>query len=145
MDLDDGGVDHGELHIRIIRYSLEKPLENIGLHPVAIALEDRVPLAEKLGKVAPRTASARDPKHGLNKQPIVAAAPPRIARLSQAIRLHLRPLGVGHYESVHPKLESRQTHNGNPNSQQTLACQGFTSSPLSGILADQPRRPAALS
>jgi hypothetical protein len=53
MDLDDGGVDHGELHIRIIRYSLEKPLENIGLHPVAIALEDRVPLAEKLGKVAP--------------------------------------------------------------------------------------------
>jgi hypothetical protein len=113
MDLDDGGVDHGELHIRIIRYSLEKPLENIGLHPVAIALEDRVPLAEKLGKVAPRTASASDPKHGLNKQPIVGAAPPRIARLSQAIRLHLRPLGVGHYESVHPKLESRQTHNGN--------------------------------
>src|SRR5271155_1777749 len=62
MDLDDGGVDHGELHIRIIRYSLEMPLENIGLHPVAIALEDRVPLAEKLRKVAPRTASARDPK-----------------------------------------------------------------------------------
>src|SRR5271169_4884882 len=120
MDLDDGGVDHGELHIRIIRYSLEKPLENIGLHPVAIALEDRVPVAEKLGKVAPRTASARDPKHRLNKQPIVAAAPSGIARLSQAMPLHLRPLAVDHHESFHPKLESPQTRNANPNSQQTL-------------------------
>jgi hypothetical protein len=29
------------------------------------------------------------------------------------MRLHLRPLGVSQYESFHPKLESRSSHDGN--------------------------------
>jgi hypothetical protein len=59
MRLDDGGLDHGERNVRIIRRGLEKSLENIGFHPVAIALEDRVPFAEKLRKVTPGAAGAR--------------------------------------------------------------------------------------
>jgi hypothetical protein len=53
MDLDDGGVDQGVLQIRRVRAGLERPYEDIGLNPVAEALERRVPLAEKLGQVAP--------------------------------------------------------------------------------------------
>ncbi|MBY0318679.1 MAG: hypothetical protein K2X72_08155 [Reyranella sp.] len=52
MDLDDGGIDHGAFHVRLVRAGLEKPDENIGFDPVAIALEHRVPLAEER---SPRT------------------------------------------------------------------------------------------
>jgi N-acyl homoserine lactone hydrolase len=36
------------------------------------------------------------------------------------MRLHLRPLGVGQYESFHPKLESQPAIRWNPESQQAL-------------------------
>jgi hypothetical protein len=36
-------------------------------------------------------------------------------------RLHLRPLGVSQNESVHPQLESQQSPDENPESEQTLA------------------------
>ncbi len=44
----------------------------------------------------------------------------RIAVLSQAMRLHHRPLGVRQNESIHPKLESRTKAGENPEPQQTL-------------------------
>jgi hypothetical protein len=37
------------------------------------------------------------------------------------MRLHLRPLGVGQNEAIHPQLESHQAPAVNPKSQQTLA------------------------
>jgi hypothetical protein len=37
--------------------------------------------------------------------------------------LHLRPLGVCQYESIHPKLESQPSLRWNPDSQQPLALQ----------------------
>ena len=46
VDLDDGGIHHGVLHVRLIRSGIKKPLENIRSHPVAIPLEDGVPAAE---------------------------------------------------------------------------------------------------
>ncbi|HWT30299.1 MAG TPA: hypothetical protein VN240_04650 [Propylenella sp.] len=39
MDLDDGGVDHGELHVWLIRAGLEKPNEHIGFDPITVSLE----------------------------------------------------------------------------------------------------------
>ncbi len=68
MDLDDRGVDHRKLHVRIIRYGVKKTLEDIALHPIAKALEDRVPLAEKFGKSRQGLAV-----RALNKKPIVGA------------------------------------------------------------------------
>src|SRR4051794_40488736 len=36
VHLDDGGIDHGVFHVRLIRDRIEQPFENIGSHPVAI-------------------------------------------------------------------------------------------------------------
>ena len=46
IDLDDCCIDDGVFHVRFIRTGLEKPHENVGFNPVAVSLEDRVPLAE---------------------------------------------------------------------------------------------------
>jgi len=109
VNLDDGGVDHRIFHVRIVRYRIEKPFENIGFHPIPKPLEHRVPLAEHRRKIAPGTPRARDPQNRLDKQAVVRAAAPRIARLAQTVRLHLRPLGVPQHKpyTLHLKLLSR--------------------------------------
>jgi len=94
VDLDDGSVDHRKLHVGIIRNGSENPFENIAVHPMAEPLEDRVPVPEILGQVAPRSAGARNPQHRLQKQPTVAAGPTGIGFLAEAMRLHLRPLRI---------------------------------------------------
>jgi hypothetical protein len=95
VDLDDGGVDHGVLHVRLLRGGIEKPFENIGFYPVSIPLEDAVPGAKLDWKVAPRTAGSRDPQHRLDKPPVILAAATGVRLLPQAMWLHFRPLGVG--------------------------------------------------
>jgi len=102
VNLDDGGVDHGVLHIGIIRASLEKPNENIGFDPVSVALEDGVPVAEKGRQITPGTARANHPQNRLDKEPIVSAAATRVRWLAQAVRFHSRPLGVCQYKTFHP-------------------------------------------
>jgi hypothetical protein len=54
VNLDDGGVDHGVFHVRVIRDRIENPFEDIALNPVAETRKDRVPFAEHLRQVAPR-------------------------------------------------------------------------------------------
>jgi hypothetical protein len=34
MDFDDGGIDHGVFHVRLVRAGLKQPDENAGLDPV---------------------------------------------------------------------------------------------------------------
>ncbi len=121
VDLDDGGVDHGELHVWLVRAGLEKPNENIGFDPITVSLEDRVPVAEEGWQVTPWTPRARDPQYRLDEEPVVAAASSGVGRLAQAMRFHSRPLGVRQHESFHPKLESQSSSRWNPKSQQTLA------------------------
>ena len=122
MNFDDGRVDHGVLHVRLIRCGVEKPPENIGFDPITVAFEHRVPVAEQTRQVPPRAPRSRDPQDRLKETPIVPAATPGVARLAKTMRFHLRPLGVAQNESFHPKLESRQTLKGNPESQQALGC-----------------------
>src|SRR5271157_1067950 len=121
VDLDDGGVDHGVFHIRLVRDGLEQPLPHIRLHPVAEPRIHADPAAEGGRQIAPGTACARNPKHRLQKQPVILAPAPGIARLAQTQRLHPRPLGVSQNESVHPKLESHPASDENPESKQALA------------------------
>ena len=102
VDFDDGGIDHGVFHVRIIRDGVEQTLENAGFGPVPEARERTVPVPERRRQVAPRAARAGYPKHSLDKQPVVLATAPGIARLAQTQRFHLRPLGVAQYKSVHP-------------------------------------------
>lgn len=131
MNLDDCRVDHGELHVRIIRCGFEYPPEDAGLHPIAIPLEHRIPVAERRRQVSPWAARAGDPQHGFEKQTVVTSCAAGIARLAQTKRLHLRPLGVSQNESVHTKLhselESRTCQSVNPESQQTLERNSTTS------------------
>src|SRR4051812_17412800 len=114
MDLDDGGVDQGVFHVGLVRDGIEQPLPDARLHPIAEAGEDAVPVSKRRRQIAPGTARARNPQHGFDKQAVVLAAAPRIARLAQATRFHLRPWGVGQKESIHPKLESQPSLDGNP-------------------------------
>ena len=62
MDLDDGGVDHGVFHVWRVGAGLEKPGENIRFDPVAVALENSVPVAEERRKIAPRASRPHDPR-----------------------------------------------------------------------------------
>src|SRR5580692_2904906 len=121
MDLDDGGVDHGVFHVGRVGAGLEKPGENVRLDPVAVALENSVPVAEERWKITPRASRPHDPKHRFDEAAVVASAAPGVRWLTQAMRLHLRPLGVCQYESFHPKLESQSSLRWNPDSQQALA------------------------
>ena len=102
---------------------LEKPDENIGFDPIAIALEDSVPVAEKGRKIPPRASRPHDPEHRFDKAAVVAPASSRVRRLAQTMRFHLRPLGVRQHKSFHPKLESR--HHG-------------ANAPSAGLTSDQP-------
>src|SRR5580700_5585833 len=120
MDLDDGGVDHGVFHVWRVGAGLEKPGENVRLDPVAVALENSVPIAEERWKITPRASRPHDPKDRFDEAAVVASAAPGVRRLTQTMRLHLRPLGVCQYESFHPKLESQPSLRRNPDSQQTL-------------------------
>src|SRR3546814_4313104 len=70
-------------------------------------MEDGVPVAEGARQVAPRAARAHHPQHRFDEEPVVASAASRVRRLSQAMRFHLRPLGVSQHKSFHPKLESQ--------------------------------------
>ena len=101
VDFDDRGVDHGIFHVRLCRHRIEQPFENIRLHPVAVALEHRVPASERRRQIAPRAAGPNDPQHRLDKAPIVAPTPARIAWLPKAMGFHLRPLGVSQNKSIH--------------------------------------------
>src|SRR4249920_2237769 len=120
MDLDDGGVDHGVFHVRRVGAGVEKPCKNARLDPVAVALENSVPVAEERRKITPRASRPHDPKDSFHKATVVASAAPGVRRLTQTMRLHLRPLGVRQYESFHLKLESQPSLKWNPDSQQAL-------------------------
>src|SRR6476661_3758071 len=97
---------HGVFHVRIIRDGVEKPFE-LGFDPIAETREHAVPMAERGRQIAPWTAGPHDPKHRFDETAIITSAAPRIARLAEAMRFHLRPLGISQHESFHPKLESQ--------------------------------------
>src|ERR1700675_606404 len=120
MDFDDSGIDHGVFHVRRVGAGLEEPGENARLDPVSVALENSVPVAEQRRKITPRASSPHDPKDSFHKAAVVASAAPAVRRLTQTMRLHLRPLGVRQYESFHLKLESQPSRGWNPDSQQAL-------------------------
>ena len=124
VNLDDCRINHRELHVWIVRYGIEYPSENAGLHPIPIALEDRIPVAEHRRQIPPGAARSGNPQHRFEKQTIVTSAATRVRRLTQTMRLHPRPLGVRQNESIHAKLlsklESRPSRFVNPDSQQAL-------------------------
>jgi hypothetical protein len=122
MELDDGGVDHGVFHVRLVRDRVEQALPHVRLCPVAETRVHAVPVAEGARQFAPWTARAGDPQYCPDKQAVVLAAASGIARFAETNRFHLRPLGISQNESFHPKLESQPSPNENLESQQALDC-----------------------
>jgi hypothetical protein len=94
VNFDDCRVDHGELHVRIIRHGIEYPFESTSLRPIAIPPEHRIPLAKRRRQISPWAARAGDPQNCFEKQAIVATYAAGIGRLAQTKRLDLRPLLV---------------------------------------------------
>jgi hypothetical protein len=99
VDRDDGGVDHGVFHVRIISYRIEYALENARLRPVVEALEHRVPFTERRRKITPGTPRSGLPEDCLKKQAGVPSAATWIRNLAEAMRFHLRPLSIGQYQA----------------------------------------------
>ena len=120
MNLDIGGVEDGIFHIWLFRDRIERSFENVGFHPVSIALEYRIPPTKRGLQIPPRTARPRNPQDRLDKQSVIATAAPRIPGLAKTVRLYLRPLGVRQNKSVHLQPESENADRGNPESQQAL-------------------------
>src|SRR3982074_2815335 len=77
MDLDDGGVDHGVFHVWRVRPGLEKLGENVLFNPVAVPLENSVPVTDNRRKITPRASRPHDPKHRFDKAAVVTSATPR--------------------------------------------------------------------
>ena len=55
-------------------------------------------------------------KAPLPKKPVVPSATSRVRRLTETMRLYLRPLGVRQYITIHPQLESQLRSIVNPHS-----------------------------
>src|SRR5260370_10675951 len=106
MDFDDRGVDHGVFHVWRVGAGLEKPGENIRFDPVAVALENSVPVAEQRRKITPRAARPHDPKYRFDEAAVVASPAPRVRWLYHTKRLHLRPLCVPQPQSIPSTLVS---------------------------------------
>lgn len=78
MNLDDGAVDHGHLHVGLIGQAIEHTIENTCARPIPEPAIDRVPVPEAGRQVAQWRPRARDPEHSLHEETKVAA---RAARM----------------------------------------------------------------
>ena len=116
MDLDDYGIDHGMFHVRLFRRCIEYPLENIGFHPIPIALEHPVSVAKCVRHISPMASCSHNPQYSLDKQLIVAAAASRITRFAKAMWRHLRLVRICQNKPVDPRLEPENLANENPKS-----------------------------
>ena len=111
-DLDDRGIDHGVLQVWLVGGGVEYPLEGIGFGSIAVAPERRCSTCRSTAASRPpRTAHPHDPQYGFNEATVILPTTLRVRRLAQAMRF-LRPLGVGQYKPVHPKLESQPSSPG---------------------------------
>jgi hypothetical protein len=75
----NGSVDHHVFVGVIARQLFENALENTALRPPAEALMDYLPIAEALGEIAPRNASAISVQDGFDEQSIIRRSAPDMA------------------------------------------------------------------
>jgi hypothetical protein len=100
VDPDDGAVDDRVLEVRIAGQTAENHLEDAIQCPSSETLEDRIPIPESRGQVAPRRAGAGDPQHRFEKAPIILAGAAGVANLAGKQRRNPLPLLVAQYASI---------------------------------------------
>src|SRR5260370_30095601 len=86
-----------------VRAGLEKLGENVRFNPVAVPLENSVPVTENRRKITPRASRPHDPKHRFDKAAVFTSPTPRGPPPSPGKAAHLRPLGLFHYTTIPPK------------------------------------------
>ena len=92
MDPDVRGVDEDVFEIEIIRQALENVLPDTLLRPAPEPRVDGEPFAEFVRQITPGCASACDPQHRLDKQPIVSGRGAGITRLARQFWCNAFPL-----------------------------------------------------
>ncbi len=90
----NGCVDHHVLVVVITGQQLENTLENPALRPPVEALVDDVPVAEALGKIAPRNAGSKSVDNRVNKQPVVLCRSANVAFAARQKVLDPLPLVI---------------------------------------------------
>jgi hypothetical protein len=98
--LDDRAVNEYVLEVELVRQRVENTLEDARKRPAAEALEDAVPIAEALRKVAPGRSRPGPPENGFEKSPVVRRSGAGIGRLAGQHVLDPRPHGVGKHSPV---------------------------------------------
>jgi hypothetical protein len=104
VDPDDGAVDDHILEIGIVRQSFKNLIEHAASDPPAEPLEDRVPIPESLGKVAPRRPDTHNPENRFDEKPVVRSRAARILDFSWKKRRNPLPLIIAQYTTFQGHL-----------------------------------------
>jgi hypothetical protein len=71
MRLHDSRTQKQMFEVQLAAERFKHPLSNAAFTPAVETLENRVPIAESLGKFPPRSAGFRNPDDGIDEEPIV--------------------------------------------------------------------------
>lgn len=85
MDLNGRAVSHSIFEVRAGGQIFKHTIENIGLHPTAKPLDDRVPIAKIIGQVTLLRTASYNPVDGLHAHTRVASGLAGIARSARAM------------------------------------------------------------
>ena len=91
VGLNDRSINHRIFEVGLTVYRIEKTLGYSGFRPSTEPFENRIPIAEILGQIAPRRACPHAPKNRLHEPTIVATTCSWIANFPGQQRPHLLP------------------------------------------------------
>jgi hypothetical protein len=89
----DGRIEHDPVQIRLL-HRLKQALPDAFLRPAPTALAHRIVPAEASGKRPPSAPVARNPEHGVQKEPVINAGSPHVACFSRQMRRQSCPRTV---------------------------------------------------
>ena len=86
MNLDVAGVDHQPLKVRIVDNRIQQLVPDASIPPAAKAAMGVLPVTVIRRQVPPRSPSTQNPKHRVQKQPVVLGRPSPFCLAAQAKR-----------------------------------------------------------
>ena len=96
-----GRVEQETREVSVSTECLEHLSPDTAFAPTTEPFVDRALWPEPFGQVSPRRASACDPEHSIDKQPIVLCRPSRVAFLARQVWFDGNPLFVGNFVTPH--------------------------------------------
>src|SRR5262245_48883207 len=99
VDPHECAVDEDIFEIGIVAEPLEKAFPNTLLRPPPEASIRGEPFAECFRQIAPWRARSRNPKHGLDKEPVVTPAAAGVTDFTRKLRRNPFPLRIAQHPS----------------------------------------------